>query len=199
MYGRPVYVRPRTSVARSTTNSFAQRQSSVSASNNRATVTSRSIVRNATAQPGESARNHIIARRDATWHHDWDRRSGHYWNGHWWAWDGGAWIGLDAGFYPWDYFPYYAYDYYPYDYYPGYYADVEPYYYSDGVHDGLPAQDPTVKAVQTDLANSGYYHGPIDGLYGRTTRDAVAKYQSDRHLAVTGTLTTQTLQSLGVS
>jgi len=27
------------------------------------------------------------------------------------------WFGLDAGFYPWDYLPYYAGDYYPYDYY----------------------------------------------------------------------------------
>ena len=28
----------------------------------------------------------------------------------------GFWCGLDAGFFPWDYLPYYAGDYYPYDY-----------------------------------------------------------------------------------
>jgi len=44
----------------------------------------------------------------------------------------------------------------------------------------------------------GYYHGKIDGLFGRATRDALAHYQTDKHLAVTGTLTTETLQSLGV-
>jgi len=36
--------------------------------------------------------------------------------------DNGFWCGLDAGFYPWDYLPYYAGDYYPYDYY----TDVQP-------------------------------------------------------------------------
>src|SRR5438067_2052500 len=83
--------------------------------------------------------------------------------------------------------------------YPGYYADVEPYYNNEGVYDSVPAADPNVTAVQNDLTKLGYYHGPVDGLYGRATRDAVARYQNDHHLAITGTLTTQTLQSLGVS
>ena len=108
-------------------------------------------------------------------------------------------IGLDDGFYPWDYYPYYAYDYYPYDYYPGYYADVEPYYNNEGVYDSVPAADPNVTAVQNDLTKLGYYHGRVDGIYGRGTRDAVGRYQTEHHLAITGTLTTQTLQSLGVS
>jgi peptidoglycan hydrolase-like protein with peptidoglycan-binding domain len=106
---------------------------------------------------------------------------------------------LDAGFYPWDFYPYYAYDYYPYDYYPGYYADVEPEYYSAGVSSSVDrSPDPNVTAVQSDLAKLGYYRGASDGLFGRATRDAVARYQSDQNLPVTGTLTTQTLQSLGV-
>jgi hypothetical protein len=151
------------------------------------------------SQPRESARSHIFARQGATAHRDWDRRSAHFWNNHWWSWDGGAWIGLDVGFYPWDYYPYYAYDYYPYDYYPGYYADVEPYYNNDGVNDAIPAPDSTVSAIQTDLSKAGYYHGAIDGRYGRDTRDAVARYQTDHHLNATGTLTTQTLQALGVA
>ena len=37
---------------------------------------------------------------------------------------GGFWCGLDAGFFPWDYLPYYTDDYYPYDYYT---ADVPQY------------------------------------------------------------------------
>ena len=142
---------------------------------------------------------HVYSRHDGNWHRDWDRHSAHYWGGRWWAWEGGFWIGLNAGLYPWDYFPYYAYDYYPYDYYPGYYADVEPYYSREGVYNGKPAPDPTVKTVQAGLANQGFYKGPIDGLYGRATRDAVARYQEARQLGVTGTLTRQTLESLGVA
>jgi putative peptidoglycan binding protein len=57
----------------------------------------------------------------------------------------------------------------------------------------------TVRAVQQNLIKLGYYHGSIDGLYGRATRDAVVRYQTDHHLAVTGTLTSQMLQLLGVS
>jgi hypothetical protein len=141
---------------------------------------------------------HVYARHSGTWHSDWDRRGAHFSNGRWWAWGGADWIGLEEGFYPWDYFPYYAYDYYPYDYYPGYYADVEPYYSGEGVSNDVPAPDPNVTAVQQDLAKQGYYKGTIDGLYGQTTRDAVARYQNARKLTVTGTLTRQTLQSLGV-
>jgi hypothetical protein len=133
-------------------------------------------------------------------HRDWDHRGAHFFRSHWWVFDGGAWIGLDEGYFPWDYYPYYAYDYYPYDYYPGYYADVEPEYYSAGVTSSVDQHpDPNVTAVQTDLKKLGYYHGTIDGLFGRDTRDALARYQTDHHLAVTGTLTTETLQSLGVS
>src|SRR5438270_6474607 len=154
----------------------------------------------AVAQRGLNGRtDHIYARHDQNWHGDWDRHHAHYSRNHWWVYDSGAWIGLDDGFYPWDYYPYYAFDYYPYDYYPGYYSDVEPYYNNEGVYDSVPAADPNVTAVQNDLTKLGYYHGPVDGLYGRPTRDAVARYQNDHHLAITGTLTTQPLQSLGVS
>jgi hypothetical protein len=198
VYGRPVYARSTgrsanrsvTRSVRSTTASNRQ-QSRIASSRGRAAETSRS--------PVASARNHIFARHDVNWHRDWDRRGAHFFDGHWWCFDNGGWIGLDAGFYPWDYFPYYAYDYYPYDYYPGYYADVEPEYYSAGVSSSAEKNpDPNVTAVQTDLTNRGYYHGAVDGLFGRGTRDALAHYQTDKHLAVTGTLTTETLQSLGV-
>jgi hypothetical protein len=197
-------MRPQSQIARSTTHApvFRQPRSSVSAIGNRTArtaPTSHSVAPNSAVRPSDNARNHIFAREDGSRHRDWDRRGAHFWNGHWWAWDGGYWIGLDDGFYPWDYYPYYAYDYYPYDYYPGYYADVEPYYNNESVYDSVPAADPNVTAVQNDLAKLGYYHGPVDGLYGRATRDAVARYQNDHHLAITGTLTTQTLQSLGVS
>jgi hypothetical protein len=144
--------------------------------------------------------DHIAERHDASsWHRDWDRRHAHFSHNTFFVFDDGFWFGLDPGIFPWDYYPYYAYDYYPYDYYPGYYADVEPYYYDEGAYSETPMRDPTVSTVQTDLTQQGFYNGPADGIFGPTTRDAVAKYQIAKHLDVTGSLTTQTLQSLGVS
>jgi hypothetical protein len=199
-YGQPVYVRPRGAINGMHSPAVGRQQGPVSSADNRlAPFYHLPAATRRSNQPVEGAKNHIFARQGSSFHHDWDHRSAHYSNGHWWAWDGYDWIGLDAGFFPWDYFPYYAYDYYPYDYYPGYYTDVEPYYNNDGVSDYVPTPDPNVVAVQTDLANLGYYHGSLDEIYGRDTRDAVARYQTHRNLTVTGTLTTQTLQSLGVS
>jgi hypothetical protein len=142
--------------------------------------------------------NHIAERHDANWHSDWDRRHAHFFHNRFFVFDDGFWFGLDPGFYPWDYYPYYAYDYYPYDYYPGYYADSGPYYYDNGAYSSRPMRDPTVNAVQTQLKQQGYYNGPVDGIFGRQTRDAVAKYQIDKHLDVTGSLSAQTLQSFGL-
>jgi Putative peptidoglycan binding domain len=152
------------------------------------------------AQRGLNGRtDHIYGRHDQSWHQDWDHHRAHYSHNHWWVYDSGAWIGLDDGFFPWDYYPYYAFDYYPYDYYPGYYADVEPYYNNEGVtYANVPAPDPTVAAVQTQLVQLGYYNGPADGIYGPLTRDAVARYQTAKNIPVTGSLSASTLQSLGV-
>ena len=165
---------------------------------NRGSQVSRSAAAGSLAQRTLSARNHIFARQDINSHPNWNQHRAYYSNGHWWSYDGGAWIGLDAGFFPWDYYPYYAFDYYPYAYYPGYYADVEPYYSNDGVSSSIPVPDSTVSAVQTQLAQLGYYNGPVDGIFGPLTRDAVAKYQIDKQLDVTGSLSAQTLQSFGL-
>ena len=140
--------------------------------------------------------DHIYQRREAASHPDWDRRRPHYENNHWWAYNGDSWIGLDAGFYPWDYYPYYTYDYYPYDYVIGDSTDVPSAY--QGTTTTAPAADSTVTAVQTALSQQGYYGGPIDGLFGPTTRDAVARYQAQKNLTVTGSLTSDTLQALGL-
>ncbi len=37
--------------------------------------------------------------------------------------------------------------------------------------------DPVVEAVQRELLSAGYYKGPVDGVSGRKTRQAVAAYQ----------------------
>src|SRR5437899_615396 len=87
--------------------------------------------------------DHIAERHDPNWHHDWDRRHAHFDHGHFFVFINGFWCGLDAGFFPWDYLPYYAEDYYPYDYY----ADSLP--YNNNAYDIDPADSATVQAVQT--------------------------------------------------
>ena len=134
--------------------------------------------------------DHIAERHDGNWHRDWDRRHAHFDRDRFFVFEDGFWFGLDEGFFPWDYLPYYAYDYYPYDYYP--YETTAP------VYQGAPVADATVQAVQTRLAQQGYYSGPVDGIFGPATRDAVAKYQIAKQLSVTGSLSPDTLQALGL-
>jgi len=136
--------------------------------------------------------DHIAERHDANWHRDWDRRHAHFFHNRFFVFDDGFWFGLDDGFYPWDYLPYYADDYYPYDYY----ADSQP--YDNAGNNSVPAADPTVEATQEELAQQGYYNGPVDGIFGPTTRDAVAKYQTANQLNVTGSLSPDTMRSLGL-
>ncbi len=158
--------------------------------------------------------DHIAERHGANgWHRDWDRRHAHFFHNRFFVFDNGFWFGLDAGFFPWDYLPYYADDYYPYDYYtnvqPAYNtapASAYPYSYYTGdqldyntaTNNGAPVADPTVEAAQERLAQLSYYNGPVDGIFGPTTRDAVAKYQIDNQLDVTGSLSQDTLRSLGM-
>jgi Putative peptidoglycan binding domain len=143
------------------------------------------------AQRGLNGRtDHIAERHEGNWHGDWDRRHAHFFHNRFFVFDDGFWFGLDAGFFPWDYLPYYADDYYPYDYY----TDDRP---SDNSGGG-PVADPTVQATQTQLTQLGYYNGPVDGIFGPATRDALAKYQIDNQLSVTGSLSPDTLQSLGL-
>jgi len=80
-------------------------------------------------------------------------------------------------------------------------ADIDPasLTYALIVLDETNPRDPTINAVQGQLAQLGYYKGPIDGIYGRLTRDAVAKYQIARRLDVSGSLSAQTLHSLGLA
>ena len=136
--------------------------------------------------------HHIAERHDTNWHNDWDRRHAHFDHGRFFVFNNGFWFGLDDGFFPWDYLPYYADDYYPYDYY----ADSLP--YNDNAYNIDPADSATIQAVQRQLLSLGYYNGSIDGVFGPSTRDAVANYQIANHLNVTGSLSPDTIQSLGV-
>ena len=56
----------------------------------------------------------------------------------------------------------------------------------------------TGAAVQQALARAGYYNGPIDGSLGPMSRQAIANYQADRGLRVTGNLSNSLVNSLGL-
>src|SRR6266550_6940195 len=176
----------------STRNPVGQRSAAMS---NRAAIASAARSPGTATHRGLNGRtDHIAERHPANWwHRDWDRRHAHFFHNRFFVFDNGFWCGLDAGFFPWDYLPYYAGDYYPYGYYTGVQPD-----YDTAATDGSPVADPTVEATQERLAQLGYYNGPVDGIFGPTTRDAVAKYQIDNQLDVTGSLSPDTLQSLGV-
>ena len=149
-------------------------------------------------------RNHVVARHSADWHRDWDRRHRHFDHGHVFVFIDGFWWGLDPGFYP-----YYAYDNYPYDDngyannngYPYDYYEYSPNNNDDQQgysHSDQDANNATVSAVQSKLAKLGYYRGAIDGVAGDETQAALARYQEEHDLSVTGTLTAATLQALGL-
>jgi len=151
-------------------------------------------------------RNHVVAQHSANWQRNWDRSRDHVWRGHHCRFVNGSWVIFDFGFDPWWPYWYYPYDYYAYDYYgypygydPGYYdsgADQnEEYYGQNGYGDYA---DSTVAAAQQQLARQGYYRGQIDGVVGPETRRAVARYQSSHGLRVTGALTADTLEALGL-
>jgi peptidoglycan hydrolase-like protein with peptidoglycan-binding domain len=54
-------------------------------------------------------------------------------------------------------------------------------------------------AVQQKLARLGYYHGPVDGIMGPQTRQAIRSFQSVKKLPVTGLVDGVTLKGLQIS
>jgi hypothetical protein len=105
--------------------------------------------------------------------------------------DGDFFFGGPFGYgdtYSYDY-PYYGYnDYNDGNYYDGQYSPAEV----------TPSQE-TIVAVQKELANLGYYHGPIDGLIGPQTERAINWFQSVDKLSVTGQIDDPTLKALRIS
>jgi Putative peptidoglycan binding domain len=154
-------------------------------------------------------RNRVVAQHSANWHRNWERNRDHWWHGHHCRFINDSWFVFDFGFYPW--WPYwgYPYDYYAYNYYPsGYYPySYYPYSYdsygygSENYDQGGYLDQYTgsiVAAVQERLAQQGYYHGEIDGVFGPEMRRAIVRYQRQRGLRVTGRLTADVLQDLGL-
>jgi hypothetical protein len=154
--------------------------------------------------------HHVFAQRSANWQRNWDRRSDHWWHGHRCHFFNGSWVIFDLGFYPWDTF-WYPYDnyyygngYYPYSYGydPGYYgpnvSEDEEYYDQNNYDVTVQSADSIVANAQEKLAQQGYYRGEIDGILGAETSRAIARFQSDQGLRVTGVLTRDTIQELGL-
>jgi hypothetical protein len=55
----------------------------------------------------------------------------------------------------------------------------------------------TISSVQEALKAKGFYHGPIDGIWGASSRAATRAYQKANGLPVAG-LSMATMQSLGI-
>ena len=91
----------------------------------------------------------------------------------------------------------YDYPYYGYDYpYYGYYDDDPDGQFSPAKV--TPSQE-TIIAVQNELTQLGYYHGPVNGLIGPQTEKAVRWFQSADKLPATGQIDVSTLKALQIS
>jgi hypothetical protein len=79
------------------------------------------------------------------------------------------------------------------------YAPSVSYVYDGPIYayNGLAPDRVTVN-VQEQLARAGYYDGPIDGILGSMTREAIAAYQADNGLAITSAIDEPTLATLGL-
>ena len=79
------------------------------------------------------------------------------------------------------------------------YAPSVSYVYDGPIYayNGLSPDRVTVN-VQEQLARAGYYDGPIDGMLGPMTREAIAAYQADNGLAITSAIDEPTLATLGL-
>jgi len=95
----------------------------------------------------------------------------------------GSYYYLNAGYW----YPAYGYD--PTNYYP---SDDPIYAY------GNLLPDQVIANVQRQLNLYGYYAGAITGSLDSTTRAAIANYQRDNGLLVTGTVDQSTVESLGL-
>jgi hypothetical protein len=74
-------------------------------------------------------------------------------------------------------------------------VDVQP-----AANDGAPDQSASlIISVQNELTRLGYYHGPIDGVAGSETEQAVRWFQTIDHLPVTGQIDPTTRQALGIA
>src|SRR5436309_4756704 len=118
------------------------------------------------------------------YHREWHDRG-------WWRSHCDRIIFVSGGWYYWNagyWFPAWGYD--PY----AYYAYDGPIYAYNGL-----APDQVIVDVQLQLQRAGYYDGPVDGILGPMTQEAIAAFQTDNGLAVTAAIDEPTLATLGIA
>ena len=123
------------------------------------------------------ARSRIVRERhDRNWWHRHYSRITFYGGGYWY-WNAGWW-------YPaWGYSPYY-----------------NNYSYNGPIFGyGYASPFDVTAQVQRALASQGYYYGPIDGILGPGTRNAIQRYQIDHGLYATAAIDEPTLYRLGLA
>jgi hypothetical protein len=118
-------------------------------------------------------------RGDGAWHHDG-------------GWSHHSYPGYYGYFGPFDY----GLD----DYSGPYYDDSDSFDVQPAPSDVAPDESTSlIMSVQKELAQLGYYHGPIDGVAGSETEQAVRWFQSIDHLPVTGEIDSATRQALRIA
>jgi opacity protein-like surface antigen len=116
----------------------------------------------------------------------------HEWHNHdWWRHHFTTIVFVTGGYYYWDagyWCPAWGYDpaYNNYDY------DGPIYTYGDLLPDQVTIN------VQNALRQDGYYAGPLNGSLSPATRAAIANYQRDNGLVITGAIDEPTVESLGL-
>jgi hypothetical protein len=127
--------------------------------------------------------------RAGRFHPGWDTNRVHFWGGHRWGCHDGIWAVIDVGW------PGYGFG-YPFWYAGQVYGPV----YGDTYVADYPAWDASLTVrVQTRLMDEGYYTGSIDGIIGPMTLSAIAAYQRDHSLPVTGRINHGLLVAMGIA
>jgi hypothetical protein len=70
--------------------------------------------------------------------------------------------------------------------------------YRDDHHDNRRRPMSTEARAQQRLRELGYYRGPIDGSFGRGSRDSLARFQRDNRIRPSGSLDERTIRALRI-
>ena len=136
----------------------------------------------------------------------WDRSRDRIWHGRHFHWNRGAWVIINDGFYPFSasYYVPSSQEVYPNASYE--YDSAAPFSDAPAPSSAVPApalmpavaEESIAADVQEILQRRGYYHGEITGVISDTTRGAIADFQKDNDLPITGYITKSLLKALGL-
>jgi peptidoglycan hydrolase-like protein with peptidoglycan-binding domain len=56
----------------------------------------------------------------------------------------------------------------------------------------------SIQAIQARLRDLNYYRGPVDGLWGANTQEAIERFQEGRGIQPNGQLNPMTVAALGL-